>query len=102
MKEYVLSTGAELDLDEIWEYIALDSIHAADRWIGKLFDAFDALARTPGMGHKRKDLTAYSVLFWPVGEYLVLYRTRGERVEIVAVTQGARDIPSFLRQHNQR
>jgi len=34
MNEYVLSTGAELDLDEIWEYIAHDDIDAADRWIG--------------------------------------------------------------------
>ncbi|HMD78321.1 MAG TPA: type II toxin-antitoxin system RelE/ParE family toxin [Terracidiphilus sp.] len=101
MKEYVLSTGAEQDLDEIWEYIAQDNINAADRWIGKLFDAFDALARKPGMGHKREDLTAYPILFWPVGAYLILYRVQNERIEIVAVTQGARDIPSFLRQRTQ-
>jgi plasmid stabilization system protein ParE len=101
MKEYVLSTGAEQDLDEIWEYIAQDNINAADRWIGKLFDAFDALARNPGMGHKREDLTAYPILFWPVGAYLILYRVQSERIEIVAVTQGARDIPSFLRQRTQ-
>jgi plasmid stabilization system protein ParE len=101
MKEYVLSTGAEQDLDEIWEYIAQDNINAADRWIGKLFDAFDALAHNPGMGHKREDLTAYPILFWPVGAYLVLYRVQSVRIEIVAVTQGARDIPSFLRQRTQ-
>jgi len=96
--EYVLSTGAALDLDEIWEFIAQDNIRAADRWIEKLFDAFDTLARNPGIGHKRKDLTAYPILFWPVGAYLILYRVQNERVEIVAVTQGARDIPSFVRQ----
>jgi plasmid stabilization system protein ParE len=101
MKEYVLSTSAELDLDEIWEYIAQDNINAADRWIGKLFDAFEALARNSGMGHKREDLTAYPILFWPVGAYLILYRVQSERIEIVAVTQGARDIPSFLRQRTQ-
>lgn len=98
MKEYVLSTGAELDLDEIWEYIALDNIRSADRWIGKFFDAFDALARNPGIGHKREDLTPFPILFWPVGAYLILYRAQKECIEIVAVTQGARDIPSFLRQ----
>jgi plasmid stabilization system protein ParE len=97
MKEYVLSTDAELDLDEIWEYIAQDNIRAADRWIGQLFDAFEALARTPGMGHKREDLTAYPILFWPVGAYLILYRVQNGYIEIVAVTQGARDIPAFLR-----
>ena len=101
MKEYVLSTGAELDLDEIWEYIAQDNIRAADRCVGKLFDAFDALARNPGMGHKREDLTAYPILFWPVGAYLILYRAQQEFIEIVAVTQGARDIPTFLRQRIQ-
>jgi plasmid stabilization system protein ParE len=101
MTEYVLSAGAELDLNEIWEYIALDNIRAADRWIGKLFDAFDALARNPRMGHKREDLTAYPILFWPVGAYLILYRVQTKRIEIVAVTQGARDIPSFLHRRTQ-
>jgi plasmid stabilization system protein ParE len=100
MNEYVLGLDAELDLDEIWEYIAQDNIQAADRWIAKLFEAFDALARTPGMGHKREDLTTLPVLFWPVGAYLILYRVKSERVEIVAVTQGARDIPSFLRRRS--
>jgi plasmid stabilization system protein ParE len=66
------------------------------RWIGKLFDAFDAIGNTPGIGHKREDLTAYPVLFWPVGAYLVIYRATSRPVEIVAVTQGARDIPAFL------
>jgi len=99
--DYVLSTGAELDLDEIWEYIANDNINAADRWIDKLFDAFEVIARNPGIGHKRQDLTGYPVLFWPVGAYLILYRIQPAQVEIVAVTQGARDIPSFLRQRTQ-
>lgn len=101
MKKYVLSVGAEMDLDGIWEYISLDNIRAADRWVAKLFDAFEALARSPGMGHKREDLTAYPILFWPVGAYLILYRVQSERIEIVAVTQGARDIPSFLGQRIQ-
>ncbi|MBZ5626581.1 MAG: type II toxin-antitoxin system RelE/ParE family toxin [Acidobacteriia bacterium] len=97
MMGYVLSVDADLDLDEIWEYIAADNIDAADRWIGKLFDAFEALARTPGMGHKREDLTDYPVRFWPVGSYLILYRAEQRPIEIVAVTQGSRDIPAFLR-----
>jgi plasmid stabilization system protein ParE len=58
MKDYVLSAGAELDLDEIWEYIAQDKIRAADRWIEKLFNAFGILAQNPAMGHKRHDLTS--------------------------------------------
>jgi plasmid stabilization system protein ParE len=93
---YVLSRAADLDLDEIWEYIAQDNVDAADRWIGKLFDAFDALALNPGMGHTRNDLTSYPVLFWPVDAYLIIYRVQWQSIEIVAVSQGARDIPAFL------
>ena len=40
MKRYVLCVGAELDLDRISECIAHHNIDAADRWIGKLFDAY--------------------------------------------------------------
>jgi len=98
MSNYILSTDADLDLDDIWEYIATDSLDAADRWVAKLFEAFDALGRCPGMGHKRDDLTDYPILFWPVGKYLILYRSISDKpVQIVAVTQGARDIPAFIR-----
>jgi plasmid stabilization system protein ParE len=93
---YVLSADADLDLDAIWDYIAADNVDAADRWIDKLFDAFEALGQTPGMGHRREDLTRYSVLFWPVGAYLIIYRAERRPIEIVAVTQGSRDVPAFL------
>ncbi len=96
MSQYLLARAAESDLDSIWEYIARDSMDAADRWIAKLFEAFEVLAANPAMGHKREDLTSLPVLFWPLGSYLILYRRQPERIEIVAVTQGARDIPSFL------
>ncbi len=101
MNRYVLSVAAELDLDQIWEFIAQDNIDAADRWIDKLFDAFQSLAQLPGMGHRREDLTAFPILFWPVGAYLVLYRVLSEWIEIVAITQGARDIPAFLSERTQ-
>lgn len=96
MKGYRLGTAAEFDLNAIWEYIALDSIDAADRWIAKLFEAFESLAHNSGLGHRRQDLTPLPVCFWPVERYLIIYRVVGEYVEIVAVTQGSRDIPTFL------
>jgi plasmid stabilization system protein ParE len=97
MSGYVLSIHAERDLDHIWDFIAEDSVASADRWIGKLFDAFESLAQTPGLGHKRDDLTLHPVLFWPLGSYLIIYRASRRPIEIVAVTQGSRDIPAFLR-----
>lgn len=97
MNGYILGASVEFDLDDIWEFIAADSIDAADRWIDKLFEAFEALARMPGMGHKREDLTSHQILFWPVGRYLIIYRAESHPIQIVAVTQGSRDIPTLLR-----
>ena len=97
MTGYVLGPDAVLDLEDIWDYIATDSIDAADRWIETLFAGFETIAEMPGIGHTRKDLTPFPVLFWTVGAYLIIYRSTSEPVEIVAVTQGSRDIPSFLR-----
>ncbi|HWG20350.1 MAG TPA: type II toxin-antitoxin system RelE/ParE family toxin [Terracidiphilus sp.] len=97
MSEYVLSAGAESDLYSIWEFIAQDNIDAADRWVTKLFEGFEVLTRNPAIGHRRDDLTSFPVLFWPIGAYLVIYRIQDGHIEIVSVTQGARDIPSFLR-----
>jgi plasmid stabilization system protein ParE len=48
----------------------------------------------------RKDLTDYGVLFWPVEAYLILYRAHPQEIEIVAVTQGNREIPSLLQQRS--
>ena len=98
MSRYALGAEAALDLEQIWDYIAADSVDAADRWIGKLFDAFEEVGKTPGLGHKREDLTSLPVFFWPVGSYLIIYRKSRGRAEIVAVTHGSRDIPAFLRQ----
>lgn len=97
MDQYVLSSYIESDLEDIWEFIARDDIDAADRWIAKLFGAFDLIAQTPRIGHRRADLTDFPVLFWPVGAYLIIYRADRSPIQIVAVTQGSRDVPSLLR-----
>ena len=97
MSRYILSSEALLELDDIWGFIARDDVEAADRWIARLLDACEMLALNPRAGHTRKDLSDKPILFWPVGAYLVIYQILGESIQIVAVTQGARDIPSYLR-----
>ncbi|MBM3757822.1 MAG: type II toxin-antitoxin system RelE/ParE family toxin, partial [Acidobacteria bacterium] len=63
----------------------------------ELVDAFRMLARTPGAGHTRVDLAgARPPLFWSVREYLILYRPRGNRVEIDAILNGTRDVSTVL------
>ena len=51
MKRFIIAPAAAQDLDDIWEYIAEDSLDAADRFFGKLYESILKLAETPGMGH---------------------------------------------------
>ncbi len=96
MSAYVLSRGAAQDLNDLWNYVADESIDAADRLSEQIFGAFEELARFPHMGHKREDLTKFPVLFWPVDNYLVIYRGTHSLIEIVGVVHGKRDVPAFL------
>jgi len=64
----------------IWEYIAEDSVDAADRWIGKLFDAFEALAQAPGMGISAKISLTRTVLAGR--RYLILYRVEASGLRL--------------------
>ena len=88
----------------ITAHLLEDDVDTADRWVGKLFDAFETLGKSPGIGHKREDLTAYPILFWPIGNYLIIYRvvSASAPIEIVAITQSSRDIPSFLHRRSAR
>lgn len=95
MKRFGLARRALLDLQGIWDYIADDSVVAADRVITDLHRAFRQLAQMPGIGHKRRDLTIRGVLFWPVHSYLVIY-TDATPISIVRVIHASRDVRKLL------
>jgi len=96
MPLYKVSPEALDDLQIIGDFIALDSVDAAERVIDQFFETFEQLAAWPKTGHMRTDLTSKNVRFWPVGSYLVVYRDHSDGVQIVAVLHGSRDVPSVL------
>jgi len=49
----------------------------------------------PGLGHRRPDLTARDVFFWPAHSYLVIYRA-SKPLRIVRVIHGKRDVKRLL------
>ena len=96
MRDFVLTPRAELDLIEIWEYIAQDSIDAADRVLDQLEDTMHKLAKMPGMGHIREDLVDRRHRCWPVYSYLIVYRPDTVPLQIIRVISGYRDIPGLF------
>jgi toxin ParE1/3/4 len=91
MPHVIRTARAKRDLAEIWHYIATDNIAAADR----LIDSFDAsiqlLAEHPGLGPARSYL-GRDVRTFPVGNYLIYYRSIAGGVELLRVMHGARDV----------
>jgi plasmid stabilization system protein ParE len=96
LKRFELSRLGFRDLREIWAFIAKDSFDAADRVVEDFYRAFGQLADTPGLGHKRNDLTSQNVLFWAVHSYLVVYKD-SKPLRIVRVIHGRRDVKKLLK-----
>ncbi len=97
MSGFILSAEAAADIEDIVRYIAYDNVSAALALEDELIANFRELARFPNSGHARHDLAGTrELLFWTVGSYLVLYRVKSKRIEIVAVLHGGRDIPKIL------
>ena len=73
MSGFVLHPDAYTDLDEIWEYIAADSLDAADRIREEIFEAIRSLVAFPYTGHDRPDLTARPLRFQSLRDYVIAY-----------------------------
>ena len=55
MTGYAFHPEAGIDIVEIWEYIAADSLEATDRVIGDIHQSLEALVPFPHRGHRRPD-----------------------------------------------
>ena len=92
MKRFKLSPQAAEDIRQAWAYIARDNLAAAGRFRLRIHEACRTIAQNPHIGHRREDLTAKPVLFWPEGQYLIVYNPARTPIEVVRVLHGARDL----------
>ena len=91
----VRSPASDDDLIDIWCTIALDNPRAADRVLDTIAAGILQLADFPESGPRRPEIAADARAL-TVGNYLVLYRTTPERVEILRIVHGARDVKTLL------
>lgn len=105
MTGYEFHPEAEIDLDEIWEYIAADSISSADRVVSDIREALDNLVPSPHSGHHRRDLTTRPVRFILVRGYLIAYAPDEKPLWVIAVMHGHRNprvMAAILRGREER
>lgn len=98
MSRFVLMPAAKEDIAEIRDFYLQEAGYpVAKKMMAEFLAAFRFLARTPGAGHARPDLAEHRpILFWPMGDYLILYSPGTHPLEILSVFRGSRDIPALI------
>src|SRR5262245_44668107 len=96
MKSFVFTPLAARDLNEIWDYLASDSIEAADRVLVALEKALHGLVKNPVNGHWRDDLADRRHRFFLVYFYLIVYRPETKPMQVIRVLHASRDIQALL------
>ena len=79
------------DLDDAWDYISLDSLDAADRFVDRVIEKCLLIAENPGMGRARDELVE-GVRSFPIDSHLIFYHDRDGTVFIDRVISGYRDL----------
>ena len=91
--EVVWLRVALLNLDEEAAYIAQDNPQAAQRVVARIVHAVELLREHPGLGRPGR---VHGTREMPVANtrYLIPYRVRGQRIEILRVFHTSRKPPS--------
>jgi plasmid stabilization system protein ParE len=97
-RPFILHEKALKDVNDIWDYVAdLAGELVADRLAAKIHDDCRMLARLPGVGHVRSDLTRRQMLFWTSGPFHIIYHPETMPLEVGRIIHTARDIKTELR-----
>lgn len=93
-----LSLEAESDLDAVWYYTATESGSAdiADRLVESIASRFLLIQLHPQIGRNRDEELRPGLRTFPVGNYLIVYRSDGDEVLILRVLRGSRNIDGLL------
>lgn len=86
---------AEIDLIDIWLYIAEDSPQNADQYLRRIDKVFNILAEQPLMGKNRNDIES-DIRSFPVDDHIIIYFPLDNGIDIVRVLGAAQDIKALF------
>jgi toxin ParE1/3/4 len=100
--EVLLTTGAEQDLESIYDYVAeFDSVENANDLLDALLHEAQALANFPERGSYPKELLSLGIKEFRqtfFKSYRLVYRVLDAQVVIYLIVDGRRDMQSVLAQ----
>lgn len=83
------------DLDQVWDYIASDNPEGAQGVLEKISKAVQALPSYPNLGRSGRVIGTKELVV--IGTpFIIPYRIRKDRIEILAVIHGARRWPEGM------
>jgi toxin ParE1/3/4 len=93
-----IAPRAEIDLDDIWLYVAKESgsIETANHLINTIADRFLVIENFRYIGVSRHADFGPGYRSLAVGEYLILYCIEGEDALILRVVHGRRDLEALF------
>ena len=90
MKKLVWAASALVDLENIHEYIAQDSLFYANVFCLEIIQGVEKLADFPKMGRHVPEYNDEHVREIIISDYRIIYETIGARVNILTVIHGAK------------
>ena len=90
-RRVVWSDSAWHDLEQVADYIAIDSHHYAAAFVREVRDAARSLQTFAERGRVVPELSDPAVRELLVGRYRLMYRLTESTVQIAAIVHGARD-----------
>src|SRR5665213_3614750 len=101
MPKILLDPCVEDELWSIWRFIAEDNPNAASRVVDAAFDTFETLAANPALGRLRRfgNPKLHGIRSRRVAgfdNYIIFYRAIAERIHVIHVYHGARDIEALF------
>ncbi len=87
---YAFHREAEIDLEEIWDYNAADSVAAADRLLAEFHDALEIFGSVSEPGPQADRSHDRPLRFKRVRDYLIAYAPDEKPLWVIAIMHGHR------------
>ena len=87
----IYSPEAELDIDDIWFYIAVDNQEKATELINTIKQTCIFLSENPEAGTKREYLTE-GLRHFSIKNRAIYYQIKKDNIEIIRILHGSRDV----------
>jgi toxin ParE1/3/4 len=97
MNRFILSEAAKNDLQEIYDFGIFKFGHSqAAKYLEGIQVHFEKISKNPDIGRRRNEIKL-ELFSFPYSSHIIFYRILPDRIRIVRVLHGRRDLPKHLK-----